>query len=105
MFTLIFFGLFVFNATLVCGMCVWIKINETGLIPVEKLINHEKYIWMNTFYPSITLAAVTVSVIFAIDDFRYSLQLVYFSFYMRQEREKGSSYLKMRTIEIECSLG
>lgn len=104
MFTGIFACLFIINVSTYYGLCMWIKLNETGLVPVEKLINHEKYSWMNTFYPAITLAATTVVVIFCIVDFRYTLQRAYFAFYMRQELEKGSSYLKMRTIEIECSL-
>lgn len=104
MFTGIFACLFIINVATFCGLCMWIKLNETGQLPVEKLINHEKYSWMNTFYPAITLAATTVVVIYCIVDFRYTLQRAYFAFYMRQELEKGSSYLKMRTIEIECSL-
>lgn len=103
MFICIFLVVFLFNVSLVSALVIWIKMNETGQIPVEKLMSHEKYSWMGAFYPAITLTVVTGSVIYYIVDFRFSLQQVYFRFHMRQEREKGSSYLKMRTIEIECN--
>ena len=95
--------LFIFNMILLGSLCLYLLVKEGTAVPLEKLVNHEKYKWMNDFYPAVTLAAVSTVIIYNITQLRYELQYAYFLYKSSSSRESSSGYLNLRTVEIEST--
>lgn len=57
---------------------------------------------VNYFYSCVNMAVITMIIIYMIISIRHHLAYVYYEYYLITQ-EKGLNWLKLRTIEIECS--
>ena len=93
-----FFGL---NITLYCGLYIYLVVSQGHVKVIDKLLNMEKFTWMNQFYNCMSLTMISMIMIWTIITMRRQLQASYYYSHINSELEHGLNFLKLRTIEIE----
>ena len=69
---------------------------------METLLKTEKFKSTNYFYACMNVAVISIQIIFMVIRIRRHLSMLFYKHTMATE-EKRLNWLKLRTIEIECS--